>query len=69
MLVYLHNDYLRETAGLTSYESIVLKFAEDDYPWYYFLNQKSPKNRLRYIFLICQKKTEGGIKFLMTYLV
>ena len=56
MLVYLHNDYLKETAGLTSYESIVLKFAEDDYPLYYFLNQKSPKNRLRYIFLIRQKK-------------
>ena len=56
MLVYLHNDYLKETAGLTSYKSIVLKFAEDDYPWYYFLNQKSPKNRQRYIFLIRQKK-------------
>ena len=69
MLVYLHIDYLKKAAGRTSYESIVLKFAEDDYPWYYFLNQKSPKNRLRYIFFIRQKKTEGGRKFLMTYLV
>ena len=43
MLVYLNNDCSKDTAGLTSYESIALKFAEDGYPWYYFLNQKSPK--------------------------